>query len=110
MDLDWFWRGWLFTTDHVDISLDEVNVFQMNTMNPDVEMAYKKEKDENADVHIGVTRNQSDIKETVNERDDAIDDFYATRDIYKVDALHFQDLCPSWKGSVVNAFVMINCH
>ncbi|MFZ9028654.1 MAG: M1 family metallopeptidase, partial [Crocinitomicaceae bacterium] len=91
VDLDWFWRGWFFTTDHVDISLDEVNVFQMNTMNPDVEMAYKKERDENADVHIGVPRNKTDIKETVNERDDNIDDFYAKRDVYKVDALHRRD-------------------
>ncbi len=26
VDLDWFWRGWFFTTDNVDISLDKVNV------------------------------------------------------------------------------------
>lgn len=25
-DLDWFWRGWFFTNDHVDMSIDEVNV------------------------------------------------------------------------------------
>lgn len=24
MDLDWFWRGWFFTTDQVDLSLDRV--------------------------------------------------------------------------------------
>ncbi len=22
VDLDWFWRGWFYSTDHVDISLD----------------------------------------------------------------------------------------
>ena len=26
MDLDWFWRGWFYTTDYVDISLDSVKV------------------------------------------------------------------------------------
>jgi hypothetical protein len=26
-DLDWFWRGWFFTNDHVDIAIDEVNEF-----------------------------------------------------------------------------------
>lgn len=26
MDLDWFWRGWFYSTDHVDISLDNVVV------------------------------------------------------------------------------------
>ncbi|MDA9820203.1 M1 family metallopeptidase [Salibacteraceae bacterium] len=25
-DLDWFWRGWFFTNDHVDLSINEVNV------------------------------------------------------------------------------------
>lgn len=88
VDLDWFWRGWFFTTDHVDISLDAVNVYQLNTMNPEIEMAYNKEKDENADVHIGVTRNRIDIQETFNERDEDIDDFYANLDIYEVDELH----------------------
>lgn len=30
VDLDWFWRGWFYTTDQVDISLDEVKWFKMN--------------------------------------------------------------------------------
>lgn len=28
-DLDWFWRGWFFTTDPVDISLDSVKWYRM---------------------------------------------------------------------------------
>lgn len=91
VDLDWFWRGWFFTTDHVDISMDEVRVFQLNTMNPDIEMAYKKEADDSKDKFIGDERNKTEIKETVNERDENIDDFYATRDPYEVDALHRRD-------------------
>ena len=91
VDLDWFWRGWFFTTDHVDISLDEVNWYQMNTMNPDVEMPIARAEDAEKDVHIGETRNLTDIKETVNERDDDIDDFYAKRDIFEPDALHRQE-------------------
>ena len=87
VDLDWFWRAWFFTTDHVDISVDEVNWFQMNSMDPEQEKAFAKEQNDQKDTHIGVTRNKEDIKETVNERDENIDDFYATRDIYKVDAL-----------------------
>jgi len=31
VDLDWFWRGWFFTNDHVDISLDDVKWFQLDT-------------------------------------------------------------------------------
>ena len=32
-DLDWFWRGWFFGTDPVDISLDSVKSFRFNAAN-----------------------------------------------------------------------------
>ncbi len=91
VDLDWFWRAWFYTTDHVDISVDEVKWFQMNTMNPTIEKEIARQQDENSDQFIGDTRNKTEIKETVNERDDNIDDFYGTRDIYKVDALDMKE-------------------
>lgn len=91
VDLDWFWRAWFFTTDHVDISIDELDWYELNTMNPDVELAAKKEAAESHGSFIGDTRNKTEIKETVNERDPEIDDFYATRDIYAVDVLHKKD-------------------
>jgi hypothetical protein len=31
VDLDWFWRGWFYGTEPVDISLDSVVVYQMST-------------------------------------------------------------------------------
>ena len=37
IDLDWFWRGWFFTNDHVDLALDNVQWFKINTKNPEVE-------------------------------------------------------------------------
>ncbi|MFN5292560.1 MAG: M1 family metallopeptidase, partial [Flavobacteriia bacterium] len=30
VDLDWFWRGWFYSTDHVDIALTDVKWFQLN--------------------------------------------------------------------------------
>ncbi|MEY5000139.1 MAG: hypothetical protein RLZZ211_175 [Bacteroidota bacterium] len=87
VDLDWFWRGWFYSTDHVDIALTDVKWFQLNTQNPDLEKAFLQQKDAQKDVHIGVTRNQTAIGQTVNERDPQIDDFYGKRNIYAVDAL-----------------------
>ena len=87
VDLDWFWRAWFYTNDHVDLSLDEVNWFQLDTRNPEVEKALGRKQNEEKDQFIGDTRNKESIKETVNERDSNIDDFYGTRDIYKVDGL-----------------------
>tara|TARA_B110000305_G_scaffold241353_1_gene315128 strand:+ start:4388 stop:6679 length:2292 start_codon:yes stop_codon:yes gene_type:complete len=108
VDLDWFWRAWFFTTDFVDISLDEVNWYELNTMNPDVEMAFKKEKDSNADKFIGDTRNLSMVKDPLNETDDNIDDFYGKRDIYKVDALHLQDYEKFKEGLTEKELTLLN--
>ena len=91
VDLDWFWRGWFYTTDHVDISIDEVNWYQLNTENPNIEKEIKKIENQNLDTHIGVIRNKSSIKETVNEKDSNIDDFYAKRNIYEVDAIDIKE-------------------
>ena len=108
VDLDWFWRAWFFTTDFVDISLDEVNWYELNTMNPDVEMAFKKEKDGKADKFIGDTRNLTMVKDPLNEIDDNIDDFYGKRDVYKVDALHLQDYEKFKKGLTEKELALLN--
>ena len=87
VDLDWFWRGWFYSTDHVDISLESVNLYQLNTQNPEVEKAFAKNQYENQDDFKGDIENLRSIKETINEKDANIDDFYAKRDIFKVDKL-----------------------
>lgn len=87
VDLDWFWRGWFFSTEYVDISLDYAKHFQLNTNNPEIEKTAKKNTDEAKPEFIGDIRNKESIKQTVNEKDPAIDDFYAKRNEYEVDRL-----------------------
>ncbi|MFM7668852.1 MAG: M1 family metallopeptidase [Bacteroidota bacterium] len=87
VDLDWFWRGWFYGTDNVDISIDDVKWFQLNTQNPDKEKAFLLKQKNEKDIHIGEGRNKNDIPQTVNERDQSIDDYYAKRNIYLVDTL-----------------------
>ncbi len=87
VDLDWFWRGWFYSTEYVDISLDYVKQFELNSNNPELEKAENKKADDAKPQFIGDIRNKESIKQTVNEKDPAIDDFYAKRDIYKVDRL-----------------------
>ncbi len=36
-DLDWFWRGWFYSVDHVDINLDDVKWYRMRNEQGDVE-------------------------------------------------------------------------
>jgi len=42
IDLDWFWRGWFYTSDHVDIAVENVRLYELDTKDPDVEKAKKK--------------------------------------------------------------------
>ncbi len=44
VDLDWFWRGWYFTTDNVDIELANVKWYQVTEENVGVENKVKKGK------------------------------------------------------------------
>jgi hypothetical protein len=37
VDLDWFWRGWFFTTDHVDVELTDVKWFRLKNEKTDPE-------------------------------------------------------------------------
>lgn len=44
VDLDWFWRGWFYTVDHVDVSVDEIKWFRLKDESTDVENKGKKVK------------------------------------------------------------------
>jgi hypothetical protein len=41
VDLDWFWRGWFYSTDHVDIEVDEVKWFKLNDESEEIEKKMK---------------------------------------------------------------------
>ncbi len=37
VDLDWFWRGWFYGTDRVDVSIDQVKWLQLDSRDPAIE-------------------------------------------------------------------------
>ena len=46
VDLDWFWRGWFYGTDRVDVAIDQVQWLQLDSRDPAVENPKAKaEKD-----------------------------------------------------------------
>ena len=87
VDLDWFWRGWFYTNDHVDISVDGVNWFKVNTGNPDVENPLAKSEKEKNSTYIGDSRNKTSISKTITEKDEKAIDFYTTYDPFSVNIL-----------------------
>ncbi len=76
VDLDWFWKGWFYTVDNVDIAIADVSHYQMNTNNPDVENPIRQKLKAREDFDIGRARNKEDIPETAIERNPALRDFY----------------------------------
>jgi hypothetical protein len=81
MDLDWFWRGWFYTTDNVDISLDNVAEFRLDTKNPEVEKTIAGQKaKELMDRDVTIQNNKRDLPTVAVERNPALNDFYNTYD------------------------------
>lgn len=91
VDLDWFWRGWFFTTDHVDIALNDVKWYKINTKNPTVENEITRQQQTGAPVHIGYTRNKAQVEPMYDEIDPKLKDFYSTFDPLAVSTLDVQD-------------------
>ena len=91
VDLDWFWRGWFYTNDCVDISLDQVNWFKIDTKNPDIENPIAKRKKEKNSMYIGNSRDANAISKTVTEKDSATVDFYTTYNPYETNFLDRED-------------------
>lgn len=93
VDLDWFWRGWFYTTDHCDQSLDKVTWYQLDTKNPKIEKPLAKARDEKKNTGITDMRNATAIKESVVDADKDLQDFYITHDkyaIYRVDEVDYE--------------------
>ena len=76
VDLDWFWRGWFYSTDHVDISMDDVQWFQVSTKDPTIEKPLAEAKSNEFPEDISTTRNKNDIARTYAEEDNSLYDFY----------------------------------
>jgi hypothetical protein len=93
VDLDWFWRGWFYTTDHVDIAIDGVRWFQIDSRNPEVERAFAKERKEAEHRDLIRERNLEAFPKTTVDLDSSLQDFYYHRDPFafnKLDEIDYE--------------------
>lgn len=83
VDLDWYFRGWFYTTDHVDIAMSNVTWYKMDTKNPDVEMPRKRKEAQNE--FIGDSRNAKEFKgKHYSDAHPQMADFYNKNDDFTV--------------------------
>ncbi len=84
VDLDWFWRGWFYTTDHVDISLDKVYQLRLDTKNPDIDFNRLRDIEADKPMPLFVKRNKEEGKKLWVEENPDVTDFYDENDRFTV--------------------------
>jgi hypothetical protein len=84
VDLDWFWRGWFFGIEPVDIAIDSVKWYRLNSQEPAAVAADEKaDYDHKAD-HISRARNRAAGVKFAVEQDTSLQDFYSKWDRFAV--------------------------
>jgi len=78
VDLDWFFRGWFYTTDHVDIELGNIHLYRPNSRNPDTEEAWERALDNEKPTFISDILNKDQWVRT-QDRPELLD-FYNEHD------------------------------
>jgi len=80
VDLDWFWRGWFYTTDHTDLAIDNVKWFTIDAQDPEFVNAQKREQQNKAPQTLSQQRNLQDIPKTLVDIKPELKDFYNSYD------------------------------
>ncbi len=96
VDLDWFWRGWFYSTDHVDIALDRVVEGRIAGSNLDATAQRRRTIREGSATSLTVRNNAG--QRTVVERDPSTRDFYDRQDRLAPSPQDRRDLAETLQG------------
>ena len=80
VDLDWFFRGWFYSTEHVDISLDKISKLRLDTKDPDIDFDRLRQEELDKPISLTDERNKAESQELWVQRFPDITDFYDTND------------------------------
>ena len=86
VDLDWFWRGWFYTTEHCDMNLKSVREFTINGHDPKVEKALLKAKADAQPADISLTRDKQEGIVPIVDQNPVTRDKYNDDNPYAVSA------------------------
>ncbi|WP_299771841.1 M1 family metallopeptidase [uncultured Pseudoteredinibacter sp.] len=84
VDLDWFWRGWFYSTDHVDISLDRVYKLRLDTRDPDIDFARQRKEEQDKPESFFNMRNKAEGRKLWVDINSDVSDFYDDNDRFTV--------------------------
>jgi hypothetical protein len=85
VDLDWFWRGWYYSTDHVDIAITDVREYKISSNDPEIEKPLnRQERADEIPETLGQIRNREEGRTMRVDRFPELNDFYNENDEYTV--------------------------
>jgi len=91
VDLDWFWRGWFYGVDPVDLAVKEVKAYKINPKDPTQKLDLYTANKSTENKNISSIRNASQIVKTYDEIDPTIRDYYSNYDKNVPDAQDEKD-------------------
>jgi hypothetical protein len=104
VDLDWFWRGWFYGTDHVDVAVGNIRMYQVSSQDPDAEFPLqRKEFASEWPESYSQKLNRAEGRQTRVERYPELKDFYNDNDPFTVtnkdrnEYKEFRDKLKDWE-------------
>ncbi|MEM1381149.1 MAG: M1 family metallopeptidase [Pseudomonadota bacterium] len=85
VDLDWFWRGWYYTTDHVDLAVTGMSTMKISTQDPDVEAPFKRDelREREPEPLIQSRNREEGLQTRYDRRKEYLTDFYNENDQFE---------------------------
>ncbi len=80
-DLDWFWRGWFYSTDHVDLGVSNLRVYTLDAGDP-VDKENRDRADAEEEPETPSTQRNRDLPKRIAEFPELLD-FYNSYDELK---------------------------
>ncbi len=109
VDLDWFWRGWFYTTDHVDVAIRSVREYKVSSRDPDIEFPLQRlENAERKPEPLQQSRNRDEGITTLIKSNKDLLDFYNEHDRFTVtnkdrnDYQSFRESLEEWEADALD--------
>lgn len=89
VDLDWFWRGWFYGTQYVDITVSDVRRLRLKRHQPSRDKAVDQAREDRRAPHIAIVRDEG--RPVRVERYPSLLDFYNSYDPHQVTPMDEKD-------------------
>ncbi|MFM8518163.1 MAG: M1 family metallopeptidase [Nevskiaceae bacterium] len=117
VDLDWFWRGWFYGTDYVDVSVGDIRAYQISSQDPEKEFPLRRaEFAADWPESYSQRQNRAEGRQTRVDRYPELKDFYNENDPFVVNNKdrnqykEFRDKLEPWERTALDRAIKAGEH